>query len=141
MEYNIAPKPKSYKGVLFRSSLEARFAVFFDINPNLFTNWIYEPIVKNGYMPDFLAYCPCINNEVIIEIKPSFEFIDIDKYANSFYGQRRTFVVLFLTKKTVGAVCFNEYGLPLQKWLNNYFKSSNFKKHWDHAHFVVNEIE
>lgn len=47
----IQAKPTLYKGVRFRSRLEARWAVFFD---SLGLRWLYEPKTDAvGYMPDF----------------------------------------------------------------------------------------
>lgn len=50
----IAAKPTLYRGVAFRSRLEARWAVVFD---SLGIRWQYEPhtfdVGHNGYTPDF----------------------------------------------------------------------------------------
>ena len=66
-EYDLTPIQTEYRGRLFRSRLEARWAVFFD---NLKVRWEYE---KEGfdldgtwYLPDF--YLPHLNKW--IEIKP-----------------------------------------------------------------------
>lgn len=53
----IEPKPTQYGRTLFRSRLEARWAVFLDFTPNVL-NWEYEPKtfkLLNGweYTPDF----------------------------------------------------------------------------------------
>jgi hypothetical protein len=60
-------KPTSYNGILFRSRLEARWAVFMD---SLNVRYIYEPecynINKCLYVPDF--YIPSL--ECFLEIKP-----------------------------------------------------------------------
>lgn len=40
MSYTIKPKPTTYKGFRFRSKLEARWAVFFDLAG---ISWEYEP--------------------------------------------------------------------------------------------------
>jgi len=54
-EYNIAAIPTEYRGMKFRSRLEARWAIFFD---RLGLHWEYEPEAyalpdHTGYMPDF----------------------------------------------------------------------------------------
>jgi len=55
----IEAKPTTYANILFRSRLEARWAVFLDFTPNIL-NWTYEPQtfkLPNGweYTPDFLV--------------------------------------------------------------------------------------
>ena len=63
----IRPKPTEYQGVQFRSRLEARWALFFDL---VGIRWKYEietfQLGKINYLPDF--YLPAINSW--IEIKP-----------------------------------------------------------------------
>ncbi len=71
-EYRIKPKKTRYNKILFRSALEARWAVFFDY---LGLEYIYEPHceeVETGgrevtYKPDFLL--PIL--DIYVEIKPS----------------------------------------------------------------------
>lgn len=60
-----------YKGFLFRSRLEARYAIFLDY---LGIEWQYEIegfVLSNGvwYLPDF--YCPTFNGGMWIEVKPA----------------------------------------------------------------------
>ncbi len=43
--------PTIYKGVQFRSRLEARWAAYWDI---VGFHWAYEPFDLSGYIPDFL---------------------------------------------------------------------------------------
>lgn len=61
-------KPTLYKGIHFRSQLEARWAVFFDLRG---LDWVYEPttfeLMSGLYIPDFKVegmYC---------EVKPDVE--------------------------------------------------------------------
>ncbi len=73
----IEPKPTQYGNVLFRSRLEARWAVFLDFTENVL-NWEYEPKtfkLRNGweYTPDFRAKLFRDNKSPItiyIEVKP-----------------------------------------------------------------------
>lgn len=59
-------KPKGiktfYKGLWFRSRLEATWAAFFD---NLGWEWEYEPCDFDGWIPDFL-----LEGKYFVEIKP-----------------------------------------------------------------------
>lgn len=72
-EYTIKPKPTKYNGVEFRSRLEAKWAAFFDLGD---LEWIYEPIDKKNWVPDFWLEIPCNhsecsnNHELYIEVKP-----------------------------------------------------------------------
>lgn len=66
-----------YNGILFRSRLEARWAILFDA---LSLNWVYEPecyLLSNNqkYTPDFYIK----RFDLFIEIKPSFDWLD-NKY-------------------------------------------------------------
>ena len=65
-EWNGISVPTLYKGIQFRSRLEARWAVFFD---ELGIEWDYEPetfATQYGYyMPDF--YLPSINRWFIVK--------------------------------------------------------------------------
>lgn len=63
--------PTEYRGVRFRSRLEARWAVYFDM---IGVPWQYEPEgyqLRNGnYCPDFWCPKPC---NFFIEVKPTEE--------------------------------------------------------------------
>ena len=70
MKYNIKAKPTMYRGVLFRSRLEAKWAAFFD---NVGWCWGYEPCEFNGWFPDFAIYGK-YGNIIYVEVKPISEF-------------------------------------------------------------------
>lgn len=72
MTSSIKPINTRYAGHLFRSRLEARWAVFFD---HLGIKWDYEPegfVLPDGthYLPDFLIHTPQ-GERRWVEIKPS----------------------------------------------------------------------
>jgi hypothetical protein len=83
-EYKIAAHPTMYKGVLFRSRLEARWAAFFDLAG---WNWQYEPIDFKGWTPDFLVSFPCVHSEcsdgheLYVEVKPYSSLEQFDGHA------------------------------------------------------------
>lgn len=54
----------NYKGVEYRSRLEARWACFFDL---IGWKYEYEPFDLNYYMPDFLLHG---DDPVLVEVKP-----------------------------------------------------------------------
>lgn len=62
----IAAIPTRYKGVQFRSRLEARWACFFDLNK---IKWEYEPYDLDGWIPDFVLH-GYSNSEILVEVKP-----------------------------------------------------------------------
>jgi hypothetical protein len=71
-----------YKGILFRSRLEARWAIFFDA---LKLEWVYEPdcfVLSNNqkYTPDF--YIP--KYELYIEVKPSLWWQNVNYHKNRY---------------------------------------------------------
>lgn len=55
----------AYRGVQFRSRLEAKWAAFFDLCS---WPWQYEPLDLNGYIPDFVLPFKC--GPVLVEVKP-----------------------------------------------------------------------
>lgn len=76
MDYTIKAHPTKYRGVQFRSRLEARWAAFFDL---IGARWEYEPIDLVGWTPDFLVTLPrckrrgveCSHvNQLYVEVKP-----------------------------------------------------------------------
>lgn len=60
--------PTTYRGVRFRSRLEARYAAFFD---ELALPWRYEPIDLEGYIPDYLLDLE--QGPILFEVKGSLE--------------------------------------------------------------------
>ena len=66
----------TYNGVTFRSRLEARWAVLFDV---IGWNWTYEPFDALGYIPDFL-----IKGErpMLVEVKPAATILDLSVHVN-----------------------------------------------------------
>jgi hypothetical protein len=65
MERRIPAIPTKYKGVQFRSRLEARWAAFFDLAG---WRWDYEPLDLDGWIPDFVLYGQ--KRRLFIEVKP-----------------------------------------------------------------------
>lgn len=68
-EYNIARQqytgiPTNYKGVQYRSRLEAKWACFFDL---LGWPYQYEPYDLDGYIPDFAIM---FRSPLLVEVKP-----------------------------------------------------------------------
>jgi hypothetical protein len=62
----IAAVPTRYAGVQFRSRLEARWAVFFDL---IDWRWEYEPLDLDGYIPDFIISFE--SRPLLVEVKPA----------------------------------------------------------------------
>jgi len=69
---DIKPLPSRYKHTVFRSRLEARWAIYFDL---IGCKWEYEPegykLPSGNYCPDFLC-----NDAFFVEIKPNREQIN-----------------------------------------------------------------
>lgn len=57
--------PTLYRGIRFRSRLEARWAAFFD---QVGWPWTYEPLDLAGYIPDFLLR---FAEALLVEVKPA----------------------------------------------------------------------
>lgn len=65
--YTIAAIPTLYRGRMYRSRLEARWAAFFD---RLGWAYEYEPFDLGSWSPDFLL----TDMGVLVEVKPATEF-------------------------------------------------------------------
>lgn len=77
MEYGIAARPTLYRGVQFRSRLEANWAAFFD---SVQWYWTYEPFDCCGWVPDFAISSKDRigkpTRPVLVEVKPVEVFPD-----------------------------------------------------------------
>lgn len=81
-----------YKGIIFRSRLEARWAILFDA---LNLKWVYEPecfILSNNqkYTPDFYIK----KYDLYIEIKPNFDWIKNEYHYNRYSLFEKQLLVL-----------------------------------------------
>ena len=81
-----------YKGVLYRSRLEARWAIFFDACK---LEYVYEPecfILKDGkkYTPDF--YLP--KYDLYVEIKPNFDWLENEYHLNRYINFSKKIIIL-----------------------------------------------
>lgn len=81
-----------YKGILFRSRLEARWAILFDA---LELEWVYEPEcfkLPSGlkYTPDF--YIPKF--DLYVEVKPNFDCLSDDYHLKRYREFNRKFLLL-----------------------------------------------
>lgn len=64
MRYTIEAKPTYYKGIHFRSKLEAQWAAFFDLSG---IKYEYEPENFGAWQPDFLIHGV---KPIYVEVKP-----------------------------------------------------------------------
>jgi hypothetical protein len=67
-DYTIAAIPTLYRGRMYRSRLEARWAAFFD---RLGWTYEYEPLDLGKWSPDFAITAPF---DALVEVKPFTEF-------------------------------------------------------------------
>lgn len=83
VDYTIAALPTLYRGRMYRSRLEARWAAFFD---RLGWAYEYEPFDLGSWSPDFLL----TEQNVLVEIKPLTEFDQgvADKMLDATLGMR-----------------------------------------------------
>ena len=66
---SFTPHPTTYKGIRFRSRLEAKWAAFFD---QIAWPWEYEPFDLGAWSPDFLIKGP--QRSLLVEVKPVERF-------------------------------------------------------------------
>jgi hypothetical protein len=64
--------PTKYRGVNFRSRLEAKWAIVFD---ELGWRWDYEPIDLAGYIPDFIL--SLAGGHMLVEVKPALSIEEL----------------------------------------------------------------
>jgi hypothetical protein len=65
-----------YKGILFRSRLEARWAAFFD---GMGWEWSYEPLDRPQWIPDFSVVCAGMRR--FVEVKPAQSMDELEALA------------------------------------------------------------
>lgn len=105
--------PTKFKGVQYRSRLEARWAAFFD---SLCWDFEYEPTETNGYVPDFLIHGP---NSFLVEIKPARTWAEywgpIEKIERGLKDTRwQDSEVLILGEHPV--ISYDEFRAAPKKW-------------------------
>lgn len=96
VDYSIAAIPTEYRGRIYRSRLEARWAAFFD---RLGLAHEYEPFDLGAWSPDFLL----TDINTLVEVKPLTEF-DAETWAKmaTAYKERKTESSLLLTRVAPG---------------------------------------
>jgi hypothetical protein len=92
-------KPRVYKGIELRSTLEAKWAIFFDL---IGWNWSYEPykVIHNDqtWIPDFVLQ-GFDGNPIYCEVKPSNssdEWYELDKYVGVLNLAQDSYTTLLL---------------------------------------------
>ena len=80
MKYKIKAIKTEYNGVIYRSQLEARYAIFFDL-----AGWKhqYEPFRLAGWIPDFLIRIQPDSKPILAEVKPSKQYFQMRKYTSA----------------------------------------------------------
>ena len=121
--------PTTYKGIEFRSRLEAKWAVMFN---QLGWTWEYEPIDLNGYIPDFILtflYAP-----MLVEVKPATTREELEdatrKIVNS--GWTGEALIVGATISFDYSACFHKFGLVSQ-WQTSQEGVKTIW--WDYAQF------
>lgn len=77
--------PTTYRGIRFRSRLEARWAAVFE---RLEWDWVYEPCDFDGWIPDFLLRFE--HAPLLVEVKPALhpdELIELAKKVGRVVGE------------------------------------------------------
>lgn len=98
--YDVKWLPTKYRGVVFRSRLEARWAAYFDL---LGLPWQYEPkafrLPSGTYLPDFYLPAPY---DFFVEVKPTRAAVE----------EARLVELSASEKRPVFCVCGNPSTLP-----------------------------
>jgi len=121
--------PTTYKGIEFRSRLEAKWAVMFN---QLGWSWEYEPIDLNGYIPDFILTFP--HAPMLVEVKPATTREELEdatrKIVNS--GWTGEALIVGATISFDYSACFHKFGLVSQ-WQTSQEGVKTIW--WDYAQF------
>lgn len=109
MKYTFKAKEQVYNGVTFKSTLEARWAIFFDACG---LHWVYEPecfeLESGNYTPDFYLK----KYDLFVEIKPNLDWLN-DEYNTKRYKQcPKQLLVLSVPFPSISEVsaCYGLYG-------------------------------
>jgi hypothetical protein len=93
MLYMMKAYQTEYRGRIYRSRLEAKWAAFFDL-----AGWEheYEPIDFGGWTPDFMLQSPKRKSPMFVEVKPitAFDVTTSHKMASSLRGGGDAFLLL-----------------------------------------------
>lgn len=68
--------PTHYRGLTFRSRIEARWAVMFD---KLGWPWEYEPLDLDGYIPDFVLQ---LHRPLLVEVRHEMTTIELERHTD-----------------------------------------------------------
>jgi len=114
-----------YKGYVFRSRLEAKWATFFDLCG---WRWAYEPVDFNGWIPDFALYGSTL---VYVEIKPVILFpLEVArKIDNSGCDDE---CIILGQKPSINDTDMGVNGSPMLGWLGETGYPDD-STNWDHA--------
>lgn len=136
--YRIKPVPTRYKGVLFDTRTEARWAAFLD---RLGVDWSYHPFDLDGWFPDFLLTFPAVQysngdgktafttkREFLAEVKPITEF-DPTTAGKMSAAHRGAMILLGSEPAT------DEYGdnLRIGWWVDDRLDEEDFGSWWQDA--------
>jgi len=137
--------PTLYRGIQFRSRLEAKWAAFFD---NLGWPWEYEPIDLDGYIPDFILTFPGPGIKIygdksghysgllLVEVKPALKFEDLSKYKDKIKGWEGEVLIvgakIFYTN--VIGLMFDRSDFLFLDWGGGYLSICPGCKRWTISH-------
>jgi hypothetical protein len=126
-QYTIKAHPTKYKGVMFRSRLEARWAAFFDL---VGWEWEYEPVDLNGWTPDFRLTVEELGSPLFVEVKPFSTLTEFETHV----------CWLYVFKYGIGIVGDNPFvsffclrGGKTKKAINDFMTTTTARNHWKKA--------
>jgi hypothetical protein len=134
-----------YGGVRFRSRLEARWAVYFDL---IGLPWIYEPegygLKSGNYCPDFVTNFSYSNSNFFLEVKPNDQaFVPISKKLRDFSDAVNTVIYCLSGFPTIDPQfgilpqsehgiygCFCHYAFTRKGWMQPYYCGGEGIRAW-----------
>jgi hypothetical protein len=133
-QYTIKAHPTKYKGVMFRSRLEARWAAFFDL---VGWEWEYEPIDLNGWTPDFRIRIPGSTYPgklfVLVEIKPYFDLGKFDTHVCLKYAENGNNVGIFGVDCGISRIFYDCLGVQMEKSIYDFVNILDAPRLWQTA--------
>ncbi len=135
-DYRIKPVPTRYRGILFDSRTEARWAAFLD---QLKVGWSYQPFDLDGWFPDFLLTFPAVQyrngggetavtteQKFLVEVKPitEFDWTTAEKMLAAHQG-----AMILLGSEP--AADENGDNLRIGWWVDDFPDEEDFEDSWD----------
>lgn len=123
--------PTIYKNRQYRSRLEARWAMFFDL---LGWKYEYEPYDLKGWIPDFAIFGL---DEVLVEVKPYSSFEEFGPEIKKIMAATRETEKDKKNILLLGCTIFKNINLVNFGWIGTYLNIKGLKKEYEFGEATI----